>query len=94
MRLSVTAGTSTGKPASSTASRPMLAPCSPAWLTQPVTTSSIFAGGDADSLAQARQRGGQQRVGADFAKRAPLAAKRSPHGFDHDGLWHDDDPSR
>src|SRR5512134_331383 len=44
MRLSETAGTVLGKPASSTASRPMFAPCSPAWVTVPQTTSSIRAG--------------------------------------------------
>src|ERR671916_1405012 len=41
--LRVTAGTVTGKPASMTASRPTLAPCSPAWVTVPFTTSSIFS---------------------------------------------------
>lgn len=43
-RFSVTAGTSTGYPASSSAMRATLRLSSPAWLTQPRTTSSIAAG--------------------------------------------------
>src|SRR5574341_297029 len=44
MRLRVTPGTSTGKPALSAASRAMLAPCSPMGETHPKTTSCTSAG--------------------------------------------------
>jgi hypothetical protein len=43
MRLRLTAGTVTGKPASITPSLPTFAPCSPAWVTVPFITSSIFS---------------------------------------------------
>ena len=39
-RLMVVPGTSMGKPAISTAARPMFMPCSPVSVTQPTTTSS------------------------------------------------------
>src|SRR5919202_2606442 len=44
MRFRETAGTVVGKPASITPRRPILAPCSPAWVTVPFMTSSIFSG--------------------------------------------------
>ena len=43
-RLTVVPVTSWGQPAASTALREMLAPCSPAWETQPAMTSSTSAG--------------------------------------------------
>ena len=50
-RFTVTAGTETGSPASSTAIRPTLRLSSPAWLAQPQTTSPMTAGSSAGALA-------------------------------------------
>src|SRR6266850_1061949 len=50
MRFNETPGTFTGNPESSTASRAGLAPCSPASVTVPSITSSIFCGSICDRL--------------------------------------------
>ena len=50
-RFTVTAGTETGSPASSTAIRPTLRLSSPAWLAQPQNTSPIAAGSSDGALS-------------------------------------------
>ena len=89
MRLSVTAGTSTGKPANSTARRPTLAALFAGL--RDAAGDHVFDLGriDLGTLTQAGQRTGQQSVGTNFAKRAVAASKRRPHGFDDNRLWHD-----
>lgn len=44
MRFKLTAGTSLGSLERSTPSRPTFAPCSPTWVTHPVTTSPMRPG--------------------------------------------------
>ena len=67
---SVVAGHRLGKPAASTALRPMLTACSPAWPTQPVMTSSTAPGSRPLRSMSARQHGG--RAGRPGARRTAL----------------------
>ena len=91
-RLSVTPVTSTGQPAASTALRAMLAPCSPAWETQPIDDVVDVAGVDAGAL----RRGGSSvcassSCGMDAAERALAglaAAARRAGGVENIGFGH------
>src|SRR5215207_2210022 len=72
MRLRLTAGTVTGKPASITPSRSMFAPCSPAWVTVPFMTSSTFPGSNpARSRSPSRVRA--RRASGRTSRKAPPA---------------------
>src|SRR5262245_2911122 len=76
MRLSVTAGTCTGKPARSTPSLPTLAPCSSTCVTVPVMTSSIFAGSIRTRSASPWRTWASRRSGRVSRKAPP----RRPNG--------------
>ena len=94
MRLSVTAGTATGKPASSTPSRPMFAPCSPAWVTVPQTTSSISGGIGAGAGHDAFQRMRKQGIGPRLAECAAALPERRADGGEDDGNGHAEQRTR
>src|SRR5215212_9215956 len=72
MRFRLTAGTVTGKPASNTPSLPMLAPCSPAWVTVPFMTSSTF------SASSPERSSSPSRVRAEARRGAPRGKPRRP----------------
>ena len=88
MRFSVTAGTSTGQPASKTANRPTLAPCSPVCVTAPVMTSSTLAGAKSGALDESCERLREQLIGTDITIRTPATSERRTNRFDDDGLTH------
>ena len=88
-RLTVVAGTDTGRPASSTAIRPTLRLSSPAWLAQPQTTSPIRPGrARAPWPARPERAIAARSSGRTSAKRAAEPAERGPHGGVHVWLGH------
>ena len=70
-RFTVTAGTDTGSPASSTAIRPTLRLSSPAWLPQPHTTSPIRSGSSAGALASTAETAAAPRSSGRTPASAP-----------------------
>src|SRR5215210_504900 len=72
MRLRLTAGTVTGKPASITPSRPIFAPCSPAWVTVPFMTSSTFSG-SSPARSRSPSRVCARRASGRTSRKAPPA---------------------
>ena len=70
-RFTVTAGTDTGRPASSTAIRPTLRLSSPAWLAQPHTTSPIRSGSRAGALASTADTAAAPRSSGRTSASAP-----------------------
>ena len=84
----VVVGTDSGSPADSHAVRPMLKPCSPTLLTQPVTTWPIAAGIDARPLDERRLRGRQKVGGMDARQATTTAADRGANGFDDHDIGH------
>ncbi len=90
-RLSVTAVTSCGQSAASTALRAMLAPCSCACVTQPMTTSSTSRLSTPVALRQLVERLRQQLLRVNAAERALArfaASARCAHRVQNIGLGH------
>src|ERR687889_1296439 len=74
MRLRLTAGTVTGKPASITPSLPTFAPCSPAWVTVPFITSSIFSASNPARCKSPSRVRARRASGRTSRKAPPLLA--------------------
>ena len=86
-RSTLVAGTCHGSPPATHALRVTLQPCSPDWVTQPPTTSSIDAGVEVVALEQRAQHEPEQIGGMPPGERALALAERAcaaavdDHGF-------------
>ena len=85
-RSTLVAGTCHGSPAATHALRVTLQPCSPAWVTQPPTTSSTQRGIDVVALDQRAQREAEQVGRVPAGERALALADRGARGVDDDGF--------
>ncbi len=91
-RSMVTAGTLCGSFDASTALRPTWSDCSPAWVTQPMITSSIAAGSMPERSTTAFEADRGEIDGVDAGEAAALAAPGGADGGDDIGFGHSASP--
>ena len=91
-RSMVVAGTDSGKPAASTALRPMFSAWAPTCMTQPMITSSMRAGIEVVALDERLERLGGQVGGMPARELAVALAAGGADGVDDDCGGHGVDP--